>query len=59
MPGDSWAPILLAGALLLLFVGLLAKALVVIAIGVFAVFAALLLWLWPRQELLEREAVGG
>ena len=33
MPEDSWAPILLAGALLLLFAALLAKAWAVIAIG--------------------------
>ena len=54
MPEDSYAPLLLAIALSVLFVGLLLKVWAVVAIGALAVLAALLLWLWPRRRLLER-----
>jgi cytochrome c oxidase subunit I len=54
MPEDSYAPLLLAIALSVLFVGLLLKVWAVVAIGALAILAALLLWLWPRRRLLER-----
>jgi len=54
MPGDSYAPLLLAIALAVLFVALLLKLTVLVVIALAAVFLALLLWLWPRRELLER-----
>jgi hypothetical protein len=56
MPEDSYAPLLLAIALAILFVGLLLKLWPVVAFGGLATLAALLLWLWPRRELLERAA---
>jgi cytochrome c oxidase subunit I+III len=59
MPGDSWAPFLLAVALGLLFVALLLKLWAVIAVGALLVLAALLVWVWPQRRLLEREAAHG
>jgi cytochrome c oxidase subunit I len=59
MPQDSWAPILLAGALALLFAALLFKAWAVAALGGMLVFGALLLWLWPQRRLFERKPAHG
>ena len=59
MPEDSWAPFLLTLALAVLFVALLLKSWLVIAIGGLLVLGALLFWLWPRRRLLEREAAHG
>jgi cytochrome c oxidase subunit I len=55
MPGDSFAPLLLAIGLAILFVGMLMIQWIVIGVGALACFGALLLWLWPRRELRERE----
>jgi heme/copper-type cytochrome/quinol oxidase subunit 1 len=59
MPQDSVAPLVLAVGLSLLFVGLLLKVWPVVGIGVFAALCAMLIWLWPRQDLREREPVRG
>ena len=59
MPEDSWAPFLLTLALAVLFVALLLKSWLVIAIGGLLVLGALLFWLWPRRRLLEREVAHG
>ena len=59
MPEDSWAPLLLTVALGILFVALLLKLWLVIALGGLLVFTALLFWLWPRRRLLEREPAHG
>jgi cytochrome c oxidase subunit I len=55
MPQDSFAPLVLAAGLSVLFVGLLLKAWTVVAIGTLLSAAGLLLWLWPRRDLRERE----
>jgi len=59
MPEESWAPLLLTVALGILFVALLLKLWLVIALGGLLVFTALLFWLWPRRRLLEREPARG
>jgi heme/copper-type cytochrome/quinol oxidase subunit 1 len=56
MPEDSFAPVLMAAGIGVLFVGLLLKAWVVVGGGGFVAAVALLLWLWPRRDLREREA---
>jgi heme/copper-type cytochrome/quinol oxidase subunit 1 len=55
MPEDSYAPLLLAIGLSILFVGLLLMRWIVTGVGGGLVFLALLLWLWPRASLKERE----
>jgi hypothetical protein len=55
MPQDSYAPLLLAVGLAILFTGMLLKQWIVIGIGLIACLIALLLWLWPRRDLRERE----
>lgn len=59
MPCDSWAPLLLAVALAILFVALLLKLWLAIALGALLVLGALILWLWPQRRLLEREPAHG
>jgi cytochrome c oxidase subunit I len=59
MPEDTIAPFLLALGTGVLFVGLLLKTWPVIAIALVLVTLALLVWLWPRQELREREPAHG
>jgi heme/copper-type cytochrome/quinol oxidase subunit 1 len=54
MPEDSYAPLLLSVAASVLFVGMLLLRYWLIALGGLGCLAALLLWLWPRQELGER-----
>ncbi|MDB6044456.1 MAG: ctaD [Gammaproteobacteria bacterium] len=56
MPEDSFAPVLLALGAAALFVGLLLKAWLVAGGGTGLVALAILIWLWPRRELREREA---
>jgi len=56
MPEDSWAPLALATGLALLFTGLLLKSWPAAAGGGLVSLAALVFWLWPRRQLLEREA---
>lgn len=55
MPEDSYAPLLLTVAMAILFIGMLLVKWPVIGIGAIGIFAALLLWLWPRASLDERE----
>jgi cytochrome c oxidase subunit I len=59
MPQDSFAPLLLAVGVSILFVGLLLKTWSITAPGVAVAAIALLLWLWPRRDLREREAARG
>jgi heme/copper-type cytochrome/quinol oxidase subunit 1 len=55
MPEDSFAPVLMALGIGILFVGLLLKTWLVVGVGGFVAALALLLWLWPRRDLRERE----
>jgi cytochrome c oxidase subunit I len=57
MPEDSYAPFLLTVGLSVLFVGMLLKLFTIIWIGVALTAVALLFWMWPRRQLLERELV--
>jgi cytochrome c oxidase subunit I+III len=59
MPEDTVAPFILALGTGVLFVGLLLKMWVVVGIGGVLAALALLVWLWPRQELREREPAHG
>ena len=59
MPEDSFAPLLLAIGLAILFCGLLVKLWPIVAIAAALVLAALVFWLWPRRQLLEREPAHG
>ena len=59
MPEDSAAPLLLAVGLALLFVGLLIKMWSVVGVGGLVAAAALILWMWPRKVLREREPARG
>jgi hypothetical protein len=55
MPQDSFAPPVLAAGLSVFFVGLLLKTWTVVAMGALLSAAGLLIWLWPRRALRERE----
>ncbi len=55
MPQDSFAPLLLAIGLSILFIGMLLKSWPVTGPGTAIAGIALLLWLWPRRALRERE----
>jgi hypothetical protein len=55
MPQDSYAPILLTVGVSVLFVGMLLQTWTVIGLGAAFTAAALLSWMWPRRQLLERE----
>lgn len=59
MPEDSAAPVILAVGLCALFAGLLLKLWSLAGVGGLVVTAALLLWMWPRKELREREPAHG
>jgi cytochrome c oxidase subunit I len=59
MPHDSFAPFMLALGTAVLFVGLLLRQSVTAGIGTAIAALALLVWLWPRQELREREPAHG
>jgi cytochrome c oxidase subunit I len=59
MPEDSYAPVLLALGTSLLFVGLLLKLWVLASAAMVVCALALLLWLWPRRDLREREPTNG
>jgi heme/copper-type cytochrome/quinol oxidase subunit 1 len=59
MPEDSFAPVSLALGLAVLFVGLLLKTWMVAGIGAALVAIAVIVWMWPRRELLEREPAHG
>jgi cytochrome c oxidase subunit 1/cytochrome c oxidase subunit I+III len=51
MPGDSYAPLVLALALSVLFVGLILHSAVCTGLGAFAIVMAILVWLWPQRRL--------
>jgi cytochrome c oxidase subunit 1/cytochrome c oxidase subunit I+III len=55
MPGDTYAPLLLALALTMLFVGLLAQAWSVVAAAVVLTLLASTVWLWPQRQLSQIE----
>jgi len=57
MPEDSAAPFTLTVGTVMLFIGLLLHAWWLAALGGIVVALALLVWTWPRLELLEREPV--
>jgi hypothetical protein len=57
MPEDSYAPVLVTVGLSILFVGLLCKAWAIVGVAIVVTAAALLFWMWPRRQLLEREPV--
>jgi heme/copper-type cytochrome/quinol oxidase subunit 1 len=59
MPQDSLAPLFLALGAAVLFAGLLLKAWAVTGVGGVMSSLALLAWLWPRRQLLERESAHG
>jgi cytochrome c oxidase subunit 1/cytochrome c oxidase subunit I+III len=59
MPKDSFAPVLLAAGLAIVFVGLLLKAWVGAGVGAAVVTVALVNWMWPRIDLLERKPAHG
>ncbi|NIJ33383.1 cytochrome c oxidase subunit I [Sphingomonas oligoaromativorans] len=59
MPEDSYAPLLLTAGLATLFAGLALKAWPIAGTSGLLVFAALLFWLWPRRQLLERAPAHG
>jgi cytochrome c oxidase subunit 1/cytochrome c oxidase subunit I+III len=59
MPKDSFAPLLLAVGLCVLFIGMLLKTWSIAAPGIAIAGISLLLWLWPRRDLRERELSHG
>lgn len=59
MPEDSAAPFILALGTTVMFVGMLLKTWSVAGIGIALATLALIVWLWPRQELREREPAHG
>ncbi|MBV8144900.1 MAG: cytochrome c oxidase subunit I [Gammaproteobacteria bacterium] len=59
MPEDTVAPFVLTIGLGVLFAGLIAKSWGLALVGGIVLTAALVVWLWPRRELREREAVRG
>src|SRR6201991_3531757 len=54
MPQDSYAPLLLALGMAVLFTGMLLINWPTTSVGAIGVTMARLLWLWPRRELRER-----
>jgi cytochrome c oxidase subunit I len=55
MPEDSYSPFLLAAATTVIFVGLLLRMWDIVLVGGVITVLSLLVWLWPRRELRERE----
>ena len=55
MPEDTCAPAVLALGITILFAGLIAKNWQIAGAGAVVTAVALLVWLWPRRELRERE----
>jgi len=53
-PEDNTAPFQLTVAMMVLFYGMLLKNWWVIGVGAIGCLVSLLLWLWPRREMLER-----
>ncbi|MDB6083577.1 MAG: ctaD, partial [Gammaproteobacteria bacterium] len=59
MPQDSFAPLLLAIGVCVLFIGMLLKSWSIAAPGIALAAISLLFWLWPRRDLREREPSHG
>ncbi|HEV7714637.1 MAG TPA: cytochrome c oxidase subunit I [Steroidobacteraceae bacterium] len=59
MPEDSFAPVLLALGTAVVFVGLLLKLWLLAGLGGLIAAFAVIVWLWPRRELREREPAHG
>jgi heme/copper-type cytochrome/quinol oxidase subunit 1 len=59
MPQDSFAPVLLALGLAVLFAALLLKAWLAAGIGGAIAGLAILAWVWPQRDLREREPAHG
>jgi hypothetical protein len=59
MAEDTVAPFFLALGLTILFAGMLLKTWLVGGVGGFATLAALLVWIWPRRKLHQREPANG
>ena len=59
MPRDTPAPFLLAVGLSVVFAGLILVLWSLVGAGFVLSAAAMLLWLWPRRELREREVLHG
>ena len=55
MPEDTYAPLVLTLGISCLFAGLIGKAWWIVGAGTLLAAIALLVWLWPRRELRERE----
>jgi hypothetical protein len=55
MPEDTMAPLVLTVGVSILFVGLLLKVWPAVATGAVVALVAIVMWLWPRAELRERE----
>jgi cytochrome c oxidase subunit I len=55
MPQDTVAPLLLALGTAVIFIGLILLNWVLSGVGIVLSAAALLVWLWPRRDLRERE----
>ena len=59
MPEDSYAPLLLALGVSMVFAAVLLKLWPAAIAGAIVTALALLSWLWPRRELFEREPAHG
>ena len=59
MPADTYAPVLLALGVSIVFAGVLLKWWPATVAGSAVTGAALLAWLWPRRDLREREPAHG
>jgi len=59
MPEDTPAPFVLTLGISILFVGLLLKVWPLAIAGAVVSALSILVWLWPRRELREREAAHG
>jgi heme/copper-type cytochrome/quinol oxidase subunit 1 len=57
MPEDSFAPLILTVGLSVLFVALLLKNWFGVGAGMLIAAAGIVIWLWPRRDLREREPV--
>jgi cytochrome c oxidase subunit I len=59
MPEDTATPFVVTVGLGILFAGLIARWWWLVGLGFGLTGAALIVWLWPRRQLREREAVHG
>jgi hypothetical protein len=59
MPQDSYAPLILTAGMSVMFVGLLLRQWPTAAAGALLAGVGILVWLWPRRELREREPAAG